>query len=80
MENSTQKSDKKSVYTVIERDGRSYWTRIGVGFTNRDGSLSLHLDALPTNAKLQVREWESPEQRAEFLRRRFGNDTNQAAA
>ncbi len=71
----TASKDKemKSVYTVADRDGRSYWTKIGVGFTNRDGSLTLKLDALPTNATLQVREYESAEQRAEALRRRFGN-------
>jgi len=63
--------EKKSVYTITERDGRTYWTRIGVGFVNRDGSITLKLEALPTNGTLQVREWESPEQRAEhFLRKR----------
>ena len=30
--------------------------KIGVGFTNRDGSLSLRLDAVPVNGKLQVRD------------------------
>ncbi len=66
----TTAKEKKSVYTITERDGRSYWTRIGIGFVNRDGSITLKLEALPTNGTLQVREWESPEQRAEhFLRK-----------
>jgi hypothetical protein len=49
----------KAVFTVVERaPGKSYWTRIGVGFVNRDGSLNLRLDALPINGTLQVRDWE----------------------
>lgn len=33
------------------------WVRIGMGFTNRDGSLNLILDALPLGTnRLQVRE------------------------
>jgi hypothetical protein len=58
----------KVVYTVVERSpGKSFWTRIGVGFVNNDGSLNLKLDALPTNGSLQVREWEPP---GEWERRR----------
>jgi len=48
----------KVVYAVTERGGRSYWTRVGVGYENRDGSLNLKLDAIPVNGTLQVREWE----------------------
>jgi hypothetical protein len=49
----------KIVYTVVERGpGKSYWTRVGVGFVNRDGSLNLRLDAIPMNGMLQVRDWE----------------------
>jgi len=33
------------------------WTKIGIGFTNRDGSINLILDALPLGTnRLQVRE------------------------
>jgi hypothetical protein len=33
------------------------WTKIGVGFTNRDGSINLILDALPLGTnRLQIRE------------------------
>jgi hypothetical protein len=33
------------------------WTRLGVGFPNRDGSITLFLDAFPVGTnKLQVRE------------------------
>ncbi|MCC7537528.1 MAG: hypothetical protein IT379_14990 [Deltaproteobacteria bacterium] len=47
----------KVVYTVVERPGgKSFWVRIGAAFTNRDGSLTVRLDALPTNGTLQVRD------------------------
>jgi hypothetical protein len=50
----------KAVFTIVERGaGKSFWTRVGVGFVNRDGSITLKLDAIPINGTLQVREWES---------------------
>jgi hypothetical protein len=56
--------DMKAVYTVIDRgQGKSFWVRVGVGFTNRDGSLNLRLDAIPVNGTLQVREWAEPYER-----------------
>ncbi len=59
--NVAQQRGMKAVFTVVERGGgKSYWTRIGVGFVNSDGSLNLRLDALPINGTLQVREWEQP--------------------
>jgi hypothetical protein len=58
----TNGQQMKAVYTVVERGaGKSYWVRIGVGFVNRDGSITLKLDALPVNGTIQVREWESRE-------------------
>jgi hypothetical protein len=61
MEENTR--NMKLVWTVVERGQsngltKSYWTRVGVGFVNRDGSLTLRLDALPLSGTLQVREWE----------------------
>lgn len=56
----------KAVYTVIDRgQGKSIWVRVGVGFTNRDGSLNLRLDAIPVNGTLQVREWDPGNRRSE---------------
>ena len=53
----------KVVYAITERDNaKSIWTRIGSAFTNRDGSLTVRLDALPVNGVLQVRE---PDERRE---------------
>lgn len=48
----------KIVYTVVDRDGKPHWVRIGVGFVNKDGSINVTLDALPTNGMLQIRNWE----------------------
>ncbi|MDP9037421.1 MAG: hypothetical protein M3O50_21700 [Myxococcota bacterium] len=56
----------KVVWTVVDRGpGKSFWTRVGVGSVNRDGSLTLRLDAIPLNGTLQVREWEPLDRRAE---------------
>jgi hypothetical protein len=59
----TMNKGMKAVFTVVERGNRSYWVRVGTGFTNKDGSLNLKLDAIPTNGSLQVRDWESSERR-----------------
>lgn len=48
----------KAVYTVTERAGKSFWTRVGVAMVNRDGSWNVKLDAIPVNGSLQIREWE----------------------
>ena len=59
-----QKKEMKLVYTVVEgRDGKSFWTRVGVAFVNRDGSWNLKLDAIPTNGTLQVRDREFEERK-----------------
>ncbi len=60
----------KVVYTVVERGQpngltKSYWTRVGVGFVNRDGSITLRLDCIPLSGTLQVREWEPYERRSD---------------
>ncbi len=66
-----QAKTMKTVYTIVERTpGKSYWVRVGVGFTNRDGSVTLRLDAIPVNGTLQVREWEPAERRSESAERR----------
>ncbi|MFH1727892.1 MAG: hypothetical protein ABIA04_05680 [Pseudomonadota bacterium] len=48
----------KDVFTIIEKgEGeKSFWVKVGAAFTNRDDSLTIYLDALPTNGRLQVRE------------------------
>jgi len=56
---STRDGKRLTVYAINEKDGDrpSWWQRIGSAFTNRDGSTSIYLDALPLGTnKLQVRE------------------------
>lgn len=35
---------------------RSFWTKVGVAFENRDGSWTLQLSALPITGRLQMRD------------------------
>ena len=48
----------KDVFTIIEKEGwdKAVWRKVGTAFDNRDGSLTLFLDAFPVNGKLHVRE------------------------
>jgi hypothetical protein len=56
METTTKKI--QAVYTVVSKnDGKELWLRVGSAFPNRDGSLSVVLDAVPTNGRLQIREY-----------------------
>ena len=54
-----EKSKRLDVFTIIEQESaekKSIWIKIGVAFVNRDDSLSISLNALPTNGRLHVRE------------------------
>lgn len=48
----------KDVYTITERDGddKDRWTRIGIGFLNRDNSINVVLDAIPVNGRIHIRD------------------------
>lgn len=46
----------KIAYVITERNGRSYWNRVGVGFVNSDGSINLRLEAVPVSGELQIRD------------------------
>jgi hypothetical protein len=55
--------NKKHIVAAIERGAgenkRSYWTRIGVAFENRDGSYNLLFDFIPADlvtTTIQLRE------------------------
>jgi len=63
-------NDKKSVFALTERDQKTFWTRIGAAFTNKDGSITVQLDALPVSGRLQIREDEEREERSERSQRR----------
>jgi len=48
------------LFSVKESTGqngekKNFWTKVGAGFENKDGSFSLILDALPVDGKLQMR-------------------------
>ena len=56
----------QAVYTIIPKsEGKDFWLRIGNAFPNRDGSLSVFLDAMPTNGKLQIRQYTPRDDRRE---------------
>ncbi len=64
MEEQSNTLNMKAIWTMVERgQGKSFWTRVGVGFVNRDGSITVKLDAIPVNGTLQVREWQDPRDR-----------------
>lgn len=44
------------ILTPVERNGVTHWTKLGVGFPNKDDSINLYLDGFPANGKLQLRE------------------------
>lgn len=47
----------KEVYVITEREaGKSVWTRVGVGFVNRDQSINVMLESIPLNGKLHIRD------------------------
>ena len=50
----TPNTSKRTVYVVTERDGKTFWTNVGVAHNNRDGSTTVKLDALPLSGTLQV--------------------------
>jgi hypothetical protein len=53
-----EQSKFKVAYVITERNDKTYWNRIGVAFTNKDGSINVKLDALPTGGTLQIRDYE----------------------
>jgi hypothetical protein len=61
------KKNYRVVYTIVQRQrtGRKHWVRIGAAFTNRDGSVNVQLDAVPTNGQLQIRDYRPFTERAD---------------
>jgi len=49
-------ADMKEVYTIVKNGEKDYWNRIGNAFVNRDGSLTVKLNALPVNGQLNIRD------------------------
>jgi len=53
----------KHVYVITAKGERKFWTKIGVAFVNRDGSLNCKLDSLPVGGELQIRDYVPREER-----------------
>jgi hypothetical protein len=47
---------RKKVLCPLERNGKTYWMRVGSAFANKDGTINVYLDAYPTDRKLQIRD------------------------
>lgn len=47
---------KLGVFATRKVNGGVIWASVGVAFVNRDGSISVSLDALPIDGKLHMRE------------------------
>ena len=52
-----------SVFAITERGDKTYWSRVGVAFVNRDSSITVQLEAFPVSGKLQIRSEDKSEQR-----------------
>lgn len=59
----------KDVYTISEgaqsseSEGKNRWTKVGIGFVNRDNSINVILDAIPCNGRLHIRDRQPKEER-----------------
>jgi hypothetical protein len=65
------KKNMKQLVAAIERgegdDKKTYWTRIGVAFENRDGSWNLRFDFIPARpgeTTVQLRDFEAKDKDA----------------
>ena len=52
-----ESSKMKIAYVITERGGKNFWNRVGVAFTNSDGSINIKLEAIPVNGELQIRDY-----------------------
>jgi hypothetical protein len=52
----TQANKTLAVFSIRKGKNGSIWVRAGYAELNRDGSLNLHLDVLPLDGCLHVRE------------------------
>jgi len=66
------KKKMKQLVAAIERgegdDKKTFWTRIGVAFENRDGSYNLRFDFIPARldaTTVQLRDFEAKEREKE---------------
>jgi hypothetical protein len=57
-------SKMKIAYVITQRGTNKYWTRIGVAFVNKDGSMNVKLEAVPVNGEIHVRDYVPREETA----------------
>jgi hypothetical protein len=50
-------SKMKIAYVITQRGTQKYWTRVGVAFVNKDGSMNVKLEAIPVTGELHVRDY-----------------------
>lgn len=55
----------KVIYVITGKGERKFWTKVGVAFVNRDGSLNCKLDSLPVDGQLHIRDYVAREERSE---------------
>jgi hypothetical protein len=67
-------SKMKIAYVITQRGTQKFWTRVGVAFVNKDGSLNVKLEAVPVTGELHVRDYVPREDGASpTLLRKSGN-------
>ncbi len=47
----------KMAYSISERNGKSYFNKVGIGFVNKDGSWNLKLESFPINGEIHIRDY-----------------------
>jgi competence protein ComEA len=80
--NAAASGRRLQVWAIPEsRDGeKTFWVKIGVAFTNRDGSVNVVLDALPLGTnRLQIREQKEEARPGAASARRNGSDAGKKA-
>jgi hypothetical protein len=48
--------NKVVVYVIAKKGERTFWTKVGTGTRNADGSIDAKLDSLPIEGKLHIRD------------------------
>jgi hypothetical protein len=75
------KKEFKVLAMMTNKDGTTYWMKLGRGYTNVDSSINVYLDALPRGEwKFQLRELDADDlQRRESYRNTRASQPGTAA-
>ena len=57
-------AERLDAMVVREKDGKSYWTKVGAAFPSRNGGWLVRLDALPVNGELHLMVPRAPREEA----------------